>query len=349
MWTAHVHLGQERKPRLPGWLSVPVLVASLLVIPGVIILTVLAPLAIVLGMVPLLIVLPALSWLDRVEPEPKTSRLHAILWGATVAGLVASIINSIVAVASGEVAAAVISAPLVEEGAKGLGVYWALRRREIDSVMDGIVYAGWVALGFAVIEDFTYFAGAEAEGLLVQTFVLRALLTPFAHPLFTSWIGLAVGLGVARRQSIAANALWGYGLAVASHAAWNGSLTYVDETQNGLALLIAVVCFVGLFIAAGVTVVLIRRNHQRRFVAAVPMLAQRYGISLPEAQTFAHWRTILLARRRLARAERARFDALHAALARLALLHARPGPIDPADEQRLVGQLQGARSASINS
>ena len=68
----------------------------------------------------------------------------------------------------GETAAIVVSAPLFEEAAKGMGVYWAVRRREVDGVSDGIVYAGWVALGFAVVEDATYFALADVEGDLLQ-------------------------------------------------------------------------------------------------------------------------------------------------------------------------------------
>jgi RsiW-degrading membrane proteinase PrsW (M82 family) len=330
---------------LPSWLSLPVLVGALFIVPIVAILAILQPVAIALGLVPLGIVLPVLAWLDRVEPEPRSSRIHAVLWGGTIAGLAALIVNSTVAAAAGPVASAVVSAPLVEEAAKGLGVYWAFRRREIDSVMDGIVYAGWTALGFAVVEDFSYFAGAASEGFLVPVFILRALLTPFAHPLFTSWIGLAIGLAVARRQSLAANLFWGYGLAVASHAAWNGSLSYAEETGNQSAVVIAALCFVALFLAAVITVILIRRHQQRWFVAAVPMLASRYGVSDGEARAFTHWRTMLMSRRSLPRRQRVHFDAVHAALARLAFLHSRPGPINPTDEKRLVDQLQRARSA----
>jgi RsiW-degrading membrane proteinase PrsW (M82 family) len=344
-WTVHTADAQEHRPRLTSWLSVPVLIGVILSAPTVLLLAVVTPVAVALGLVPLVIVLPTLWWLDRVEPEPRSSRVHAILWGACVAGLVSGIVNTVVALAAGEALATVVSAPLIEELTKGLGVYWALRRREIDSVMDGIVYAGWVALGFAIIEDFTYFSIAEADAMLIQVFVLRALITPFAHPLFTSWIGLAIGLGVTRRQSIAVNAIWGYGLAVVSHAAWNGSIVFAQETGNGLALGIAALCFVALFVTAGVTVVIIRSNQQRRFLAAVPILAGRYEMTPAEVAIFGHWRQMLATRRGLPRVQRSKFDAVHAALARLALLHERPGPIDSVDEQRLSDQLRRARQA----
>ncbi|MEM7323741.1 MAG: PrsW family glutamic-type intramembrane protease [Actinomycetota bacterium] len=350
-WTAHVAEAQENKPRLPSWLSVPVLIGIILTVLSMLLLLAASPgptlVGIALGFVPLFIVFPVLSWLDRVEPEPRASRIHALLWGAAVAGLVSGIVNSIVAIGAGEAWAAVASAPLIEELTKGLGVYWALRRREVDGVMDGIVYAGWVGLGFAMIEDVLYFADAVEQGILTQVFILRALLTPFAHPLFTAWIGLAIGLAVARRQSVAANAFWGYGLAVASHAAWNGTLTFADQTGNEWAIVVAGLCFMALFFAAVVTVILIRRSEQRHFVALVPMLAQRYQLTAEEVGVFGNWQRMLATRRALPRSRRPSFDRVHAALARLALFYRRDGGSDPATEQLLAGQLHHARQAQF--
>lgn len=350
-WTAHVSRAQESKPRLPSWLSIPVIVGIAATVVSLLLLLVYSPGATlvggVLGLVPIFIVFPVLSWLDRVEPEPRESRIHAMLWGAAVAGFVSGVVNSVVAIGAGEAWAAVASAPLIEEFMKGLGVYWALRRREIDGVMDGIVYAGWVALGFAMIENVLYFADAVEQGILTQVFVLRAVLTPFAHPLFTSWIGLAIGLAVARGQSVAANAFWGYGLAVACHAAWNGSLTYAGQSGNEAAIAIAAGCFVLLFVAAVVTVVLIRRDQQRKFTELVPMLANRYGLTAEEVGVFGDWQRMLATRRAMPRAGRAHFDRVHAALARLALFYRREGGSDPATEQLLAGQLQQARAAQL--
>ena len=350
-WTPHVHHATESKPRLPSWLSVPVLLGTIATTLSMLALLVYSTgptlIGAVLGLVPLLIVLPVLAWLDRVEPEPWSSRIHAVLWGGMVAAFASGVVNTVVALGAGEAWAAVVSAPLIEETTKGLGVYWALRRREIDGVMDGVVYAGWVALGFAVIEDILYFADAFEAAALIQVFVVRALLTPFAHPLFTAWIGLAIGLAVARRQSVAANALWGWGLAVASHGAWNGSLTFATETGNVLAIAIAATCFVALFVVAVVTVILMRRNEQRRFIELVPFLAQRHGLTAEEVGIFGDWHRMLATRRRLPRSQRHHFDQIHAALARLALFYRRRGGADPATEQLLASQLQQARWAQV--
>ncbi len=359
-WTHHIHSGrsQSAQPRISSWMSVPVIVGSVVAVLNIVITIAVAPLTgslgLLLGFTPLIIVFPVLYWLDRIEPEPWASRIHALLWGITVAGSVSLIINTVfviavsgaTGVATGQALGAVVSAPLIEEFSKGLGVYWALRRKELDGVMDGVVYAGWVGLGFAMIEDFLYFAEAGLQGQLLGVFVGRALLTPFAHPLFTAWTGLAIGLAVARRQSILANAFWGYGLAVVSHAAWNGAITYSDEKQNYSAMVIVAGCFVALFIAAAITLVLIRRNQQRNFLKLIPFIAQRFGMSQNEIQVFSSWSTLLRARRGLSRPQKRSFDRVHSALARLALLYRRPGELDTVTEQLLADQLFAARNAT---
>ena len=282
-WTAFASDGSvgsaeqvARSPRLPRWLSPPVLVCGVFTVLMLLAIAISSPWAVVAGLVPLLIVLPVLSWLDRVEPEPRSSKAHALLWGACVAVVVSSVVNATVVALFGELAAIVGSAPLVEEGAKALGIVWAVRRRDVDSVTDGIVYAGWVAIGFAVVEDMTYFAIADLDGDLLPVFVLRALMTPFAHPLFTFWTGLAIGYAVRQRRPIWRSALWGYGLAVFSHAAWNGSLvlsdvTYeVDENVSTTVILVAMAVFLVLFIAVAVTLIIMRGRERNGSWRAFP-------------------------------------------------------------------------------
>ncbi len=58
------------------------------------------------------------------------------------------------------IAASVVAAPIVEEFSKGMGVVaiFVFARREFNGVVDGIVYAGIVAIGFAFVEDILYLA-----------------------------------------------------------------------------------------------------------------------------------------------------------------------------------------------
>jgi RsiW-degrading membrane proteinase PrsW (M82 family) len=176
-------------------------------------------------------------WLDRYDPEPPAALVGAFAWGALFALLVSFVFNTVfgtfaatlVGGPAGDTLAAVISAPFVEEGTKGLGVILIMifLRSEFDGILDGLVYAGIVALGFATGENVLYYGRSYVEegssGLLMTGF-LRGVLSPFAHSLFTSMIG--IGCGIAReshRKSLRIlMPLAGYGLAVTLHAMWNG-------------------------------------------------------------------------------------------------------------------------------
>ena len=132
-------------------------------------------------------------------------------------------------------------APLTEEAGKGVFVLlllWA-RRHVIDGILDGLVYAGLVGVGFAFTENILYFAGAFTGGpdlgpgglaSATSLFVLRGIFSPFAHPLFTSAIGIGVGVMVAPRSPAlrVAAPVAGYAVAVLLHAAWNGSAFLCD-------------------------------------------------------------------------------------------------------------------------
>ncbi|HEV7195466.1 MAG TPA: PrsW family intramembrane metalloprotease [Pedococcus sp.] len=198
--------------------------------------------AILLAAIPLGVVIPSFLWLDRFEAEPNRYLLVAFLWGALVAALVAALFNTGAELAfrsatgtatTAMAATALISAPLVEEACKGLLVVlvWRLRRREFDGIVDGMVYAGIVAAGFAFTENIQYLGLAYQQGgghALTGTFVARCLVSPFAHPMFTLLTGIGVGIAATTRSRVLTilAPLGGYVLAALSHALWNlGSIT----------------------------------------------------------------------------------------------------------------------------
>jgi RsiW-degrading membrane proteinase PrsW (M82 family) len=132
-----------------------------------------------------------------------------------------------------EAAGAVFFAPVVEESAKALVLFiiFFWKKDEFDGIMDGIIYAGMVALGFAMTENIQYYGKALIQGGgagLTITIILRGLMAPFSHPLFTSMTG--IGLGWARQTNnkfikfVAPIA--GLLLAMTLHAIWNGSPTF---------------------------------------------------------------------------------------------------------------------------
>ncbi|GAA1945045.1 PrsW family intramembrane metalloprotease [Agromyces allii] len=226
-----------------------------------------------LALVPLTIVLLAVRWIDRWEPEPRWALWFAFLWGAAVSVAIALLVDTGVQLAMAfalstgpdEAMQAVVQAPLVEEVAKGLGVLllFTFSRSHFDGPVDGLVYAATVAAGFAFTENILYFGSALIEGggaALGATFVVRGLFSPFAHVLFTACTGLAIGLG-ARRTRGPGILIWflgGLACAIALHALWNGSLTFASDAV-ALYLLVQV----PIFVAAIVLTVLLRRQERR--------------------------------------------------------------------------------------
>ena len=188
-------------------------------------------------LVPLVIILAFLQFVDRFEPEPWWTKIAALLWGGGVAVFFAIISNGLagVAVASatgsgdaGEIFSIVVAAPVGEEFLKALGVLVIvmMRRNSISSPLDGLVYAGYSAAGFLVVEDFTYFVNSFYDGGLALTFMNRVLLGVFGHVMYTTCTGWAIGWAVTRTRSIGAGigvATLGYLIGVTMHGVWNGS------------------------------------------------------------------------------------------------------------------------------
>jgi RsiW-degrading membrane proteinase PrsW (M82 family) len=128
----------------------------------------------------------------------------------------------------GQTFGAVISAPIVEESAKAfiLLVLFFFKKDEFDGIVDGVVYAGMVGLGFAMTENILYYGRAVQQGAdaLTFTLILRGMASPFAHPLFTGMTG--IGLGWSRQSNNVFVKLvvpvLGFMLAILMHGTWNG-------------------------------------------------------------------------------------------------------------------------------
>jgi len=193
------------------------------------------------ALVPLGIVLAAVWWLDRWEREPRVLIALALLYGsgASIVGTLLSS-NFMIDVASqvlqtpGEFNefSILVQGPVLEETMKGLGLVLILliAPRQFDGPLDGFIYAAMIGAGFAFTENIIYFANQGSTGLaFVWLLVVRCILSPFAHVLFTGMTGMALGWG-ARRGGFARPALWGLlglGLAIIAHAFWNGGSVLV--------------------------------------------------------------------------------------------------------------------------
>ena len=210
--------------------------------------------------------------IDRYEPEPGGMLLGAFAWGATASIVIALVLNTAAGLAvgatygaaAGELFAANVSAPIVEESAKAVVLFavYRLRRNEFNGVLDGLVYAAIVGLGFATTENILYYARAAVEGMPGAVFVVRGVVSPFAHPVFTAMTGIGLALaGRSHRPGVrVAWALGGLLAAIALHSLWNTSASLL----GGAGILIAYpLIFVPIFIALIVLVGFGRRRELR--------------------------------------------------------------------------------------
>lgn len=264
-WTPY-RVYRDAIPRVPPWLSVPILIVLPFSAWETGSLIIWAPGAALLILPPMAIVILVFRWIDTIAPEPRQGRIHALLWGFVIAGFVSGVVNGATEEAFGTFAALVVSAPLIEELTKGSLLLWAIRRAEIDGPVDGAVYAAWSAAGFAASENLYYFTDAAWEGWLVEEFIGRGLYMPLAHPMFTIVIGLVVGRAV--RNGTNVGVAFGISLipAVAAHSLWNYGVVLSEEGAFEQAGAISLL-FVLLFIGWGVALAAIRRSHAASFAA----------------------------------------------------------------------------------
>jgi protease PrsW len=203
------------------------------------------PLALTVGIVGAILPVPVLIacflWLDRYEPSPMWIMVTSFLWGAGVATSGAYTVNNFASTLFErwqlpDSLVAVLVAPVIEEGLKALFplLLFVFYRKAYTGIIDGVVYCGLSATGFAMVENILYlgghgFAPASEQGYAagalaaVAIFIVRVPLTGFAHPLFTSMTGLGLGFAARspRRAVRVLAPLTGLVAAMTLHATWN--------------------------------------------------------------------------------------------------------------------------------
>jgi len=193
--------------------------------------------ACLLSFIPAIFFAGIIYWMDRFEKEPKRLLIGVFLWGAVIA-IIGALVSQII-LSAGTLAltrsnaltdflSGSVYAPITEELLKGLAVLlvFLLFRSHFDSILDGIIYAGITALGFAAVENFFYLLDAGDEGGVSAVFILfflRVVLGGWNHAMFTAFTG--IGLALARlSKNIAVKIiapLAGLGLAIITHSLHN--------------------------------------------------------------------------------------------------------------------------------
>jgi RsiW-degrading membrane proteinase PrsW (M82 family) len=256
-----------------------------------------------LAILPVPLLGSAFLWLDRVEPTPWRNAVFAFAWGACAATLVAILANSYAThllattftatPSQTNTLGATFVAPMVEESAKGSAVLllFLFRRRDFTGIVDGVVIAGLTATGFAFTENILYLGSAFGEdqaygfsgiaSTTAATFFVRVVMTPFAHPLFTSLTGIGFAIaatsppGKARRWLAP---LGGWLLAMVLHGTWNGSASLSPLGFVAVYAMLMIPLF-GLLVWLAVWS---RSNELKTIRTQLPVYAMAGWIGLPE-------------------------------------------------------------------
>jgi predicted ATPase/RsiW-degrading membrane proteinase PrsW (M82 family) len=243
------------------------------------------------------VLLVLVRYLDVYGRQPFGLVALVAAWGATGAAAISVVGNEFVkGLLSGDVRVVfgdALSAPLVEEAAKGIAllaavgpVRWLLRRAGVnlfEGVGAGVVYGAAVGLGFGFTEDLYYLVDqARTAGIDAgfDTFLYRrdffgpAILH---HAVFTAAFGAGLGLATwstGRVRKILFPAA-GFGLAVLMHAVNNGLVELVLVLKYGVGETARWIADPGLLPAAADTAATVRR-----FMRAIDFyyLAMFFGV-----------------------------------------------------------------------
>jgi RsiW-degrading membrane proteinase PrsW (M82 family) len=189
-----------------------------------------------ISVIPLLV----LRWLDRREPEPWLFYLLCFAWGSLIATAIAGDINTNIDKVLGGLLGGILTAPFIEEAAKGLGlvVFALLLRDEFDGPRDGFIYGALIGLGFTWLESSIFIARSFQEsGTVAWAFQLgsRYVLAGMnGHALYTGLFGLFLGFALIQKRRLRKITLpiIGYVLAAGSHMAWNSLGTVVSAAAS---------------------------------------------------------------------------------------------------------------------
>ncbi len=133
-------------------------------------------------------------WSKDNHKEPPKVIIKSIFLGVICAILLFPFRYSFLGIHWGYV---IVIAAFIEELLKSIAEIYILEKhsKELDQVIDGIIYGVSIAMGFALIENIIYLIEImKDEGLsstFYTTYFIRSVITTFAHSLFTASFGFA--------------------------------------------------------------------------------------------------------------------------------------------------------------
>ncbi len=175
---------------------------------------------------------------DRLEPEPKRYVAITFMYGAIISIGISMFLESLATMILPKTFLVIsLLAALIEEPSKALAIRIPYDAKQMDGVMDGVVYGAAAGLGFAATENLLYGLG---YGLGIT--LMRVLLTPIAHATWTSIVG--VGFGLKSEGKIASIRPFIF-LAMLLHFSWD-YLVFVSGTNTIYSALVFLLIFLNI-------------------------------------------------------------------------------------------------------
>jgi RsiW-degrading membrane proteinase PrsW (M82 family) len=188
------------------------------------------------GLLIIPVILPIFFWAvyhyhkDRHLPEPLGHLLMAFLFGVLAAGVSQSLYLALEPLGLrydagflaetntwGLLAYALLVIGPVEELSKLLlFVLVVVRFKEFDEPLDGIIYASFIGLGYAAIENWQYL-----DYLTPLQATARGFASPVVHIVFASIWGHWIGRAYLAKKSMIPATLIGFGIAAALHGMYD--------------------------------------------------------------------------------------------------------------------------------
>lgn len=303
----------------------------------------------------------AFLWLNRWHRGRPQLLVSAFAWGAGVATFCSiwsqqwlhDLVDTVWGTDVGAWVRPLMITPVTEEVLKGLFLFWLLirRRRDITGVLDAVVYAGLVGVGFSFIENSLYFgrpvmdvvhsggADSAAVATLGVTLFMRVAMVPFFHSLMVALTAVGVGIAANRRERVArvVPVILGLLSAIVLHGIWDWA--GLASSDPYLIFRIYGAVMVPVFLSMLIAVLVLRRRQGRMIVQGMPILVRSGDLTAGEAASLTSlrarrcWRAD--ARRRAGRAA-ARAVARHQSEASALALRVSRGA--PGDRDQLAGQ-----------
>lgn len=205
----------------------------------------------VTALLPVAILLVAIYLKDKASPEPTGQLVKAFMFGVISAGL-AIVLSTLLEVAGlysqwdpynvNGIRMAFFGAAIPEETAK-LFMLWLLLRRNkfFDENMDGIVYAAFVSLGFAAIENVLYlFSDSES---FMSVGIMRACTAIPGHFCFGILMGYYYSLATFGNKATLRNKIFAWLVPVMGHGFFDAIL-FITNVPPAVSVILSIIFFV---------------------------------------------------------------------------------------------------------